>query len=321
MRSAVALVALCVLPATVWGQDAPTPADPPDVEITAAPTEDLVTGDAVTLTITAIADADDDLAVPKQSFAPFEVRKKNVREEDAEDGLQKLVFELELLAFEPGDHVVGPVELRVVTADGVIRTVETDPVNLEVGSLTANEPNPEPKPPTEPVPVMEDDYTLLWILGGLALIGLVALLTLLAARWWRRRKAAAAPPPPPRPADEVALERLHALRDDRALAEEEGRLVEWVDGVSDALRAYLGGRYGFEGLESTTDEALHHLRAMALPEAVVTEVTALLGECDLVKFAQASPQPERCDVLLEGAYRVVQRTRPTPATPPGKVAA
>lgn len=321
MRRAVALLALCALPATAWAQDAPAAADPPDVEITAAPTEDLVTGDAVTLTLTAIADADDEVAVPKQSFTPFEVRKKNVREQDTEDGRKKLVFELELLAFEPGDHVVGPVELRVVTADGVIRTVETDPVRIHVGSLTANEPNPEPKPPTEPVPVMEDDYTLLWILGGLAAIGLVALLTLLLARWWRRRKAAAAPPPPPRPADEVALEKLHALRRDRELAEREGRLVEWVDGVSDALRAYLGGRYGFEGLESTTDEALGHLRAVALPDSVVTEVTALLGECDLVKFAQASPEPERCDVLLEGAYRVVHRTRPASADPPEEVAA
>ncbi|MFW6050337.1 MAG: hypothetical protein ACODAU_04140 [Myxococcota bacterium] len=292
----------------------------PQMEV--RPTEGLVTGDTVTLTISLDVDAEDAVAVPEQSFAPFEVRRKDVREEPTEAGRTRHLFSLELLAFEPGEHRVGPVELQVTTADGHIRTATTRTATVRVGSLLANEPNAEPKPPTEPVRVMEDDYTLLWILGGLAAIAAVALLTLLLARWWRRRRAAAAPPAPPRPAHEVALEKLHALRGDRLRAEQEDRLVEWVDGVSDALRQYLGGRYGFVGLESTSDEVLSHLRHAALSEPLITEVSALLGECDLVKFAQVSPEPERCDDLLEGAYRVVQRTRPAePAPPPAKEAA
>jgi hypothetical protein len=317
-RVLVTLVALAVAAPAVaqegearaGDEDVLPEADLPDVAIAVSPTEGLVTGDVVTVTITATARAGHDVAVPKQSFLPLEVRRKAAHDEPADDGRVTHRFELELLAFEPGEHQVGPVTLRVVSPDGLMATVETDAVPIQVASLIANEPSAEPKPPTEPVTVMQDDHTFLYLAGALAAAALVALLTLLIARWWRRRREAARPPPPPRPAHEVALERLGRLRLDRPRAEAEGRLVEWVDGVSDALREYLGGRYAFEGLESTTDEVLAHLRRVALSETIRTDVSALLGECDLVKFAQMSPEPDRCDALLEGAYRVVHRTEP-----------
>lgn len=288
----------------------------PRVSVTVSPKKGLVTGDVVHLTITAVANRGDDVAVPKQSFDPFEVRKKKARVEKAPHGKQKLVFELELLAFDPGDHQLGPVRLRVVTADGTIGTLDTRPVTVHVGSLLANVPNAKPKPATKPIAVQQKDYTLPWIGAGLLAAAVVALLTLLGARWWQRRKLAATPPPPPRPAHEIALEKLHVLRRDRPRAEQEGRLVEWIDGVSDALRQYLGGRYGFDGLECTTDEMLTHLRRVALSPTVATEVAALLGECDLIKFAKASPEPDRCTQMLEIAYGVVHRTKPRAAPLP-----
>jgi hypothetical protein len=322
LRAGAAVLLLCT---AVRAQDPPDAGESeeaipstelPEVSVTVSPTDDLVTGDVVQLTITALARPGDDVAVPKQSFLPLEVRTKQAHTETTEGGRVRHRFELELLAFEPGDHEVGPVELRVVSPDGLMATVETDPVRIRVASLLANEPAAEPKPPTEPVTVMQDDHTLLWFGGALLAAALVALLTLLLSRWWRRRRAAAAPPPPPRPAHEVVLERLSRLQRDRPRAEMEGRLVEWVDGVSDALRDYLGGRYGFEGLESTTGEVLAHLRRVALSETIQTDVASLLGECDLVKFAQVSPEPDRCDAMLEGAYRVVHRTQPMTSTGP-----
>jgi hypothetical protein len=322
--SVVALVALAATLVATGARAEPDGGAPPpasgasaDVEVRVAvsPTEGLMTGDAVTLDITVVARSGDDVAVPKQSFLPFEVRAKNARTEDAGDGRARHVFELELLAFEPGIHTLGPVQVRVVSPGGSIDTVETDSVTVTVGSLIANEPNAEPKPPTEPVTVMQDDPTLLWLGGSLLALALVVLLTLLIARWWNRRRAAAKPPPPPRPAHEVALEQLARLRLDRPRAETEGRLVEWVDGVSDTLRQYLGGRFRFEGLESTTDEVLAHLRRVALSETLRTEVAAILGECDLIKFARVSPEPARCDELLEGASRVVHRTQPMAQAP------
>ena len=41
------------------------------------------------------------------------------------------------------------------------------------------------------------------------------------------------------------------------------RFADFFDRVNDAVREYLGARFGFDGLESTTDETLAALRRAA----------------------------------------------------------
>ena len=67
------------------------------------PQDQVVTGDIVHVTIRADALQGDDVTVPEQSFAPFEVQSKRARVEPAKDGRQQFVFDIELLAFDPGD--------------------------------------------------------------------------------------------------------------------------------------------------------------------------------------------------------------------------
>ena len=282
----------------------------PEMEIATAPREGLTVGDVVTLTITADAREGDDVAVPRQTFEPFEVHSTDLREE-ARGGGKRFVFTIELLAFEPGTHTVGPVRLRVVTADGTIGRVETEPVEVTIASLLGNEPDAQPKPDTRPVQVMEEDYTLAWIGGGLAAVLLVALLGFLFARWWMRRERPLPPPAPPRPAWEVAMESLEALR--RSLPE---RIVSstmdvWADQLSDTVRAYLGDRYDFDGLESTTDEVVARMRKLSPRGVSVDEVAAILGDCDLVKFAKATAEQDQSERMLESVRAMVQRTRPS----------
>ena len=274
--------------------------------------DQLYTGDVLTLVLTADAPAADDLNVPRdQSFAPFEILSRDARTE-ARGERARHTFTLELLALEPGEHELRPMRVRVITPDGLVGEVETDARPIRVASVLGNEPDAQPKPPTEPVVVMEEDDTLWWVLGILGVIVATALLTWLFLRWWRKRQKELEPAPPPRPPWEVAIEKLEALRRDRDAAVAEGRVVEWVDGVSDAVREYLGGRYGFDGLESTTDEVLAELRRSKRVHLNVDEVAALLGDCDLVKFAQATFDEAQCDNLLAGAFRVVRTSAPRP---------
>jgi len=65
----------------------PTPADDspalpadhqPRLTTTLTPTEGLITGDALTLEIRAEVPAEDDVAVPEQSFAPFDILRSNI---------------------------------------------------------------------------------------------------------------------------------------------------------------------------------------------------------------------------------------------------
>ena len=107
--------------------------------------------------------------------------------------------------------------------------------------------------------VEQDDYRLLIVLGALLAIALGALLAWLFMRWWQKRDRPEPAPPPPPPPWETALTELHELERGRAAAFAEGRTEQWVDAVSDSIRAYLGRRFGFHGLESTTDEIADQL--------------------------------------------------------------
>ncbi len=275
----------------------------PTLSLAVEPDSGVMTGDLVTLVITAEAHEGDDVAVPRQELAPFEVLDSS-----AEQNGSTFVFRIELLALEPGEHEVGPVRLRVVTSDGTLGSAETAPVSITVGSVLGNEPDAQPKPPTDPVEVIEEDYTLAWIGGGLLGMLLLALIMFFVTRWWLGRDKPEPPPPPPRPPWEVAMEELGALRGSVDQDAEAKRLTRWVDALSDTLRVYLGARYGFEGIESTTDEAVAFIRRKKPKGITAEQVAGILSDCDLVKFAKATPERERCIALLEAAEGIVKAT-------------
>lgn len=275
-----------------------------------APLETTI-GDAIDVIVTVTAGASDEVAVPQQSFEPFEILgKKSVTVAPSEDGKSKtFTFELQLLCFEVGVHELGPIRVRVTGAGGELAELDSNSSSIEVRSLLANEPDAELKPPSEPRVIEQDDYRLLLILGALLFIVLGALLAWLLTRWWQKRdRPEPAPPPPPAPW-ETAYAELRELERSRSTAIAEGQTEQWVDAVSDSLRAYLGRRYGFHGLESTTDEIVEKLGGAKSMAVTRQEVIGFLGQCDLVKFAKASLADDASQTLIADAVALVDRTR------------
>ena len=153
----------------------------PRIDLTIKPKTGLKTGDLVHLQITAEAAAGNDITIPDNAFGAFEVYKKDVRIETLSKQRRKHIFTIDLIALEPGEQTLPEITLRVVTADGIVGGVQTKARKLKIESLLANEPDAKPKGPTQPVEVMQDDYILLYILGGILAAVLVALLTLVVA--------------------------------------------------------------------------------------------------------------------------------------------
>ena len=83
-----------------------------------------------------------------------------------------------------------------------------------------------------------------------------------------------------------------------------------MDAVSDSIRAYLGRRFGFHGLESTTDEIAAQLAKAKSLSIEPQEAVGFLGQCDLVKFAKASLADEASRDAHRGGLELVERTRP-----------
>jgi hypothetical protein len=181
----------------------------------------------------------------------------------------------------------------------------------------ANVPDAKPKDNPGPRPQRE-----LWTTARNAtLVALVALVVGALIAWlvgkWLRRPKPVPPAPPPRPPWEVALEELFDLKHAGLLQEQ--RHAEYFDRVSDTVRKYLGALYGFDGLESTTREALGLLRKVSPRIAVLDTVESCLRDADLVKFARVTPSDGDCALALSRAEDIVQATMPAPS--PAAVAA
>ena len=214
---------------------------------------------------------------------------------------------------EPGRNelVLPPLPIAIARASGELVNVCTAEHRIVVEDPIANAPNPKPRDNPPPRPQYE-----VWQAGKYATIATLAALVMGAlGSWlisrWRRRPRPAPPPPPPRPPWQVALEELRDLRHAGLIAA--GRFAEHYDRVSDTLRKYLGDRYGFDGLESTTREALVVLRAVDPAVVTLDEITHFLRQADLVKFARLTPSEEECERVLEVAEQIVERTMPPPS--------
>ena len=285
----------------------------PQLDLAIAPGKEIHTGDLIKVRLTVRAKPEITVAVPDQSFGKLELLDRRVRTEPSSQG-RTHVFELDLLALSAGEYTLPALTVRAVGSNGEVADLHTDARPIVVLSRIANEPNAAPKPPSDPVVVEQDDYTILWVLGILLGITVVAAATLVLARFLRRKPKPAPPSPPPRPPWDLAMEKLLKLQDSRDALLKDGRGEEYIDGVSDTLREYLGRRFGFDGLESTTDELLQTLNRLRPARLSLSGVSLLLEQCDLVKFARMTPDRTMCDDLWNGAHGLIHATTPEPAS-------
>jgi hypothetical protein len=222
------------------------------------------------------------------------------------------VVELPVLALppKPGRQalVLPPLPITVARAGGEITTVCTAPHTIIVEDPIANEVEAMPQPNPPPRPQREEWTALRDGLKFAAIGALVGIAGLLAWRWWSRRPKPVPPPPPPRPPWEIALEELRAIKDAKLF--ERQMFDEYFDRVNDAVRKYLGARFGFDGLESTSDEILASLRKAQAFDVPMAEVALFLQECDLVKFAKLTPTIEQCEKALLLGESLVRKTMP-----------
>jgi hypothetical protein len=236
---------------------------------------------------------------------------------DARNGRRQTTLDLPLLALpkEPGRHtlVVPPLAVSIARANNDVVTLCTRPHTIVVEDPTASTPDAQPKPNPPPREQREEwvalERALSWGALGVVVGGVLAWLLY---RWLKRPKPVP-PPPPPRPPWEVALERLDEVRHAGLL--ETQRHADFYDRVNDAIREYLGARFGFDGLESTTGETLKALRRAPHFGLPFAEVAAFLQDCDLVKFADVTPTLEECQRALMQAERIVRSTMPAQAVP------
>jgi hypothetical protein len=161
---------------------------------------------------------------------------------------------------------------------------------------------------------------LRWVLLALGVAGIGVggyyLITYLQSRMGKREEDAAAAEPL-RPAEEVALEKLDIIREQKIW--QTGQVKEYHTQLTDVVREYIDRRFEVSSAEQTSDETLRAMRPLLNDKKDLYEqLRKMLTLADLVKFAKWTTTPDENEMSLRSAYAFVKETTPVEEEPTEK---
>ena len=302
-------IALLLAGAAVRAQNAPT--------VTAHIEPDsIMIGDRFDLTVEVDKDLVQVVQFPEfenKEGSPLELVKDHPIDTLERDGRHlRLRKRYTLAAFEEGNLGLGRAQVLYLDKNITDTLYTADTLRLQVGTFqidsTSHTIYDIKAQRTLPFRYGEISGYVLWSLLGLIVLGgAIYAGRRLMARYARKVRDIfrPAPPLPPHIAAIQALETLHNQK-----LWQSGRHKQYYSGLTDILRTYLAGRYGFGAMEMTSDEILAAVRRYDLPQKCVMDLQAILRDADLAKFAKAQSEGTTNEDNYLNAYYFVEETKP-----------
>ena len=212
--------------------------------------------------------------------------------------------EYTVTSFDTAFYYIPPFEVLV---DSV--TYTSDPLALMVMSFDIDTTNVEAIFPikevmTRPITVVEA-----LPMGGslLLLVAFCFLIPYLLKRYHDNkpilRRVTIAPKLPPY---QVALQEMERIKSEKSWQRDDVKV--FYTELTDTLREYMEGRFGFNAKEMTSDEIIAHLNQQPDKEWI-GELRELFQMSDLVKFAKYQPLINENDMNLINAIDFINKTK------------
>ena len=210
---------------------------------------------------------------------------------------QDSLFYIEPLAFVTGDDTVWSESLML----NVVQPFEMDSTDMAITDIKG----------IYNAPIWWWGI-LRWVLLALAIAGVGVggyyLITYLRSRY-SEAPATDVPMEPLRPAEEVALEKLDAIREQKIW--QSGQVKEYHTQLTDVVREYIARRFEVSSTEQTSDETLRAMRGLlSNKKELYEDLRKMLTLADLVKFAKWTTTPDENELSLRSAYAFVKETTP-----------
>jgi hypothetical protein len=211
---------------------------------------------------------------------------------------------LVITSFDTGFMVIPPFELifnndsfQKLSSEPILLFVSDIPVDVEADIKEIKEPYDVP---------FNWKKLAIWIGLGLLMVALIVVALLLYKKYRKQPEEPAARPKPKRPAHEIALEKLEALRQQKLWQND--RTKEFYIELSDIIREYIEFQFDVLSLEMTTDETIASLRLKGLEEEKLKPLKAMLQMADLAKFAKYKPLANENEQNFDIARTFVNQT-------------
>ena len=253
--------------------------------------------------------------------SPVELYKEHPIDTLERDGRHlKLRKRYTLAAFEEGKWNLGRPAVLYADKNIVDTLWARDSVYLEVATFQIDSTS-------QSIYDVKPQWNLPFRFGevsGYTQWGALALLLLLAAAYALKRylesrgkrfgdlfKAA-----PPQPPHVVAIKALEALHHQKLW--QNNKHKQYYSALTDILRTYIAARWSIGAMEMTSDEIIEAMRSAELPDKAGMDLTAILRDADLVKFAKATPEAEQNEADYLKAYYFVEETKPVEEEAPAE---
>ncbi len=152
----------------------------------------------------------------------------------------------------------------------------------------------------------EDYLKYIYTFIGIWIIALIALFIYLYKKKKAKKEKATEQIIPPKPADEIALAKLHNLAEKKLWLNE--KVKEHQSQLSYIVREYLENRFDIHALESTTMQILKALKDHNLGLSSENQLSEILRMADLVKFAKMKPKVDLNKQFIHRAEDFVKDT-------------
>ena len=212
---------------------------------------------------------------------------------------------LVLTSFDTGFIVLPPIDFMFNEDSFQLRS--TEPMLIFVSDIPV-EMEAEIKEIKEPYDVPFN--WLKWFYWGM-LIWFILVLIAVAIVLWRKyrnkpQEEPAARPKPKRPAHEIALEKLEALRLKKLWQNDQTK--EFYIELSDITREYVEFQFDVLALEMTTDETIASLKFAGVEDEKIQPLRKMLQMADLAKFAKYKPVGNENEQCFQSAVNFVNQT-------------
>lgn len=306
IRRAIQLLGLaCVLSILIGGYAYAV--TPPRVSVSSS-RQTATVGDPIAFTVT-VEHHSDWKQVPQflpKTLGEFEVLHDTNYIARWGEGDERLHFkrELTLAIFKPGGFWIPSLTGQtVIDADTVVWKSDSLAIVIE-SVLDRPDADTTDIAGLKPPYVAPEPKWYWWVSGAIALMALSLYL------YYRSRKRAAMPvfKAPPPPAWDVALKELSSLRQEVHPETDGGRL--WYFRLSDILRRYWDGRYGWQSIDQTTTEIVRQLPSAPFHHEHRKRAEEFLRVADRVRYAKQPAVEGRPEVDWEWVHAFVKETIP-----------
>jgi len=123
-------------------------------------------------------------------------------------------------------------------------------------------------------------------------------------------------PAPPQPPHVIAIKALESLHNQKLW--QNNKYKQYYSSLTDILRMYIVGRYGVGAMEMTADEIIDAMKGVDLSNKSFMDLTSILQDSNLVKFAKAEPNAEQNESYYLKTYYFVEETKLVEEQTPSK---